>query len=67
MKCNLSVIGDEFHFLSECPAYTDYHTIFVPGKFLQPPSKYDFCRFMSSTKKKDILAVSKFAWETNIA
>ena len=42
MKCNLSVVEDEFHFLFECPAYTDYRTNFVSRKFRQPPSTYDF-------------------------
>ena len=66
MKCNLSIVADEFHFPFECPAKTDYRTKVVPRIFLQPPSTYRFCRFMSSTKNKDILALSKFVWEARI-
>ena len=32
MKRNLPVAGDEFYFLCECQAYTDYHTQVVPKK-----------------------------------
>ena len=31
---------------------SDYCTEFVPRKFLQPPSTYNFCTFKPSTKKK---------------
>ena len=35
--------------------------------FFQPPSEYNFCRYMSSTKKKeDILPLSKFVQEATV-
>ena len=72
VKRKLSVVGDVFHFLFDCPTCTHYRTRFVPRKFLQTPLTL---LFLSSTKQKEreregeeeeILAGSKVVWGTEI-
>ena len=54
--CNLSLEMNFIFFFFLCPAYTDFRTKFVPITFLQSPSAYNG-RFMSSTRKKTLLAL----------
>ena len=53
---------------SECPAYTDYRTMFVARKILQPLSTYHVKKkkIMSSQRKKGISALSKFLREAKL-
>ena len=50
VKRKLSVVGDVFHFLFDCPTCTHYRTRFVPRRFLQTPLTL---LFLSSTKQKE--------------
>jgi len=58
-KCNMSVLGDEFHFIMVCPHFKHLRQDFIPRHFLQPMSSYNFCRLMKCKSQK-VLSLSKF-------
>ena len=63
-KCDLNVIGDEFHLIMECPAVMEKRIKFIPKSFREVKSTYNFCRLMSSKKRKVALKLAKFLIET---
>ena len=54
MKCNLSFVGDEFHFRFEWLAIIDYRSKLFPRIFLHQFSTYNFCRFMSRREEEEV-------------
>jgi hypothetical protein len=64
--CDLGVLGDEFHFLLECPKHTDIRKEFIPNYFVEKKSVYYFCRLMSGSKK-NLLRVAKFIKHSKLA
>ena len=63
-KCDLNVIGDEFHLIMECPAVLEKRIRYIPKSFREVKSTYNFCRLMSSKKRKVSLKLAKFLIET---
>lgn len=57
--CDQHDIGDEFHFIMECPKYADLRSRFIPRKFTSVKSVYNYCRLFSAGKKV-LLNLSKF-------
>ena len=59
MKYDTSVVRVEFHFLFQCPAYTDYRTKCVHRKFLQPPITYVLLVDLCPPQKKNDFSFAK--------
>ena len=47
-SCDMDVIGDEFHFIMECPKFVDLRNRFVPPKYLKPRSVFNFCNLFKA-------------------
>ena len=57
--CNMNVIGDEFHFLLECPKYENLRKEFIPNYFVKKKSVFHFCKLLSK-KGSVMLKLGKF-------
>ena len=42
-NCDMGVIGDEFHFIMECPKFQDLRNRLIPNKYLRTKSVFNFC------------------------
>ena len=58
--CNMNEIGDEYHFIFECPAYADLRKKFLPRKYLHSRSMFTLCQLMSNTKKCVMLSIAEY-------
>ena len=63
-KCDLNVLGDEFHIIMECPAYREERNKFIPAKFRRVMSTFNFCKLMSTKSRSVSLKLAKFLIET---
>ena len=59
-KCNMNVVGDEFHLIMECPAYLVERLQYVPRRFRLIKSTYNFCKLMGDKSKQVNLKLAKF-------
>ena len=64
-KCTMSVIGDEFHFVMECPKYDELRKKYLPQKYLSPKSVFNFCRLFCGSKTTQ-LKIGKFIKFANV-
>ena len=58
--CPMNVIENEFHFLLACPLYNDLRRKYFKPYFCRWPTLHKFDRLMTSTKKTEILNISKY-------
>ena len=58
--CPMNVIENEFHFLLACPLYNDLRRKYFKPYFCRWPTLHKFERLMTSTKKTEILNISKY-------
>ena len=49
-ECNLNMIGDEFHFVLECPKYSTIREQYVPKRYIFRPSVFKFCQLYTAGK-----------------
>ena len=65
-SCEMQTLGDELHFLLECPQY-NAERLFIPRHFRTPISSYNFCRLLSlDVSKKLVLKIAKFIKHSKI-
>jgi hypothetical protein len=57
--CDMSDIGDEFHFIMMCPKYQVLRNQLLPKKYTSVRSVFNFCNLMSGSRKV-MLNLSKF-------
>jgi hypothetical protein len=57
--CNMLVIGDEFHFIMECPKFDVLRSEYLPRKFTKKKSMFHFVQLMSGNIKHK-LGLAKF-------
>ena len=58
-KCNMKVVGDEFHFVMECPSIDNIRNQLISSKFSSPKSVFNFCKLFTANRKTQ-LNLSKF-------
>ena len=58
--CNLEKIGDEFHFLLECPKLENIRTKYIPKYFCVKPNFYKYAKLLSIKNKTKMLNLGKF-------
>ena len=61
--CNQEKIGDEFHFLLECPFLTEIRTKYIDRYYWVHPNFYKFSQLLSSRNSKKVLKLGKFIKE----
>ena len=57
---SLNMIGDEFHYLFECPCLNTERKMFLKQKFYIRPNIQKFCQLMQSTNKITLTKLSSF-------
>ena len=60
----MDVVGDEFHLIMECPAYRGERVKYIPTRFRQVKSTYNFCSLIGNKSKGVMLKLAKFLIET---
>ena len=58
--CNLQSLGDEFHYLFECPFFANDRNLFIKKYFSRRPNTYKMDQLFNSTNTKTILNLAKF-------
>ena len=58
--CNLSEVGDEFHYLFKCTFFKRSRRQLVPEKFLRTANSIHFYDIMNLKDEKTLLKVCKF-------
>ena len=59
-KCDMNVIGDEFHLIFECPVYNAERQKYIPSEFRRVKSTFNLCNLFKSSSKKMSLKLAKF-------
>ena len=64
-KCQLcNVLEDEFHFLLECPLYSDLRKNYIKKRYWQNPNILKFIDLMKSTEKKSIPKLATYVFKS---
>ena len=58
--CNLRRVEDEFHFLLECPFYSELRISFLPRYFFSPTTSRKFITLLNTENKNLLYRMSKF-------
>ena len=58
--CNLQSLGDEFHYLFECPFFANDKNLFLKRYFIRRPNTFKMDQLFNSTHIKTILNLVKF-------
>ena len=61
--CNLNKIGDEFHYLFECPKLESNRKKYVKGYYRIRPNTFKMCQLFNSESSKELLKLAKLAKE----
>ena len=63
--CNMNEIGDEFHYILQCPALTEYRNNLISNYYVRNPSMYKFVQLFQSKNVKVLVNLAKFIREIN--
>lgn len=61
--CSLDVIEDEFHFVLECPNYTQLRTLLIKPYYRNRPSMLKMTQLMKSENKKEIKGLAEYIYK----
>ena len=59
-------IEDEFHFVFECPLYSQLRSQLIPVYFRRRPSMFKFISLLNSNSKKKLTGLAKYIYKANI-
>ena len=59
-------IEDEFHFVFECPLYSQLRSQLIPVYFRSRPSMFKFISLLNSKSKKKLTGLAKYVYKANI-
>ena len=57
--CEMNKMGDEFHFIFECPKYSENRNRLLPFKYRSVKSMFSLCNLMNGNKRV-LLNLAKF-------
>ena len=58
--CNLEEIGDEFHYILNCPYFKQYRDIYIKKRYTKRPNIINFLGIMASTNRLNLTNLCKF-------
>ena len=58
--CNTDQLGDEFHYLFECPAFHEDRAIYIDNCFTSRPNTFKMKKLFNSSKTSTLIRLSKF-------
>ena len=61
--CNLDKVGDEFHFILECPILNELRLKYIPQFYFRRPNFYKYSQLLSIQSKNKLLNLGKFLKE----
>ena len=61
--CNLDKVGDEFHFILECPMLNELRLKYIPQFYFRRPNFYKYSQLLSIQSKNKLLNLGKFLKE----
>lgn len=61
--CNSEKIGDEFHFLLECPLLNEIRTKYISKYYFTKPNLFKYSQLLSSQNTSKVLKLGKFIKE----
>ena len=59
-KCNLGVIEDEYHFILQCPFYTNIRRQYIKAYFYRRPSAFKLVQLLCSESTKELCNLAKY-------
>ena len=59
-KCNLGVIEDEYHFILQCPFYTNIRHQYIKAYFYRRPSAFKLVQLLCSESTKELCNLAKY-------
>lgn len=63
-KCRIcSKLEDEFHFIFECPIYTDLRKLYIDKYYLIRPSMFKLIELLTTNRKKQIRNLGIFIYK----
>ena len=61
--CSMNTVGDEYHYVMECPAFLNHRAKYVNPYFTKRPNILKYMELFSSRSKLKLLNLSKFVTE----
>ena len=58
--CNTNEVGDECHYISKCPLFTEDRNSILPTRLCRNPNMYTVQNLMNTVNKRKLLKVCKF-------
>ena len=58
--CNLEEIGDEFHYILNCPYFKQYRDIYIKKRYTKRPNIINFLGIMASTNRLNLTNLTVF-------
>ena len=58
--CNKNELGDEFHYILDCPFFEQHRNIYIPKYYYSRPNVLKYKLLLSSKKKSELIKLSKF-------
>ena len=58
--CNKNELGDEFHYILDCPFFEQVRNIYIPKYYYSRPNVLKYKLLLSSKKKSELIKLSKF-------
>ena len=58
--CHKNELGDEFHYILDCPFFEQDRNIYIPKYYYSRPNVLKYKLLLSSKKKSELIKLSKF-------
>ena len=58
--CNKNELGDEFHYILDCPFFEQDRNIYIPKYYYSRPNVLKYSLLLSSKEKSELIKLSKF-------
>jgi hypothetical protein len=65
-NCNLNLVESEFHFLLQCPKYSELRPRYIKQYFYNQPTLRKFINLLTSSSKRTIYNLAKFIYYANL-
>ena len=63
-KCRIcNILEDEFHFIFECPVYSDLRKLYIDKYYINRPSMFKLIELFNTDRKKQIRNLSIFIFK----
>ena len=63
--CNMNEIGDEYHYILQCPTLSVHRNSLIANYYVRNPSMYKLVQLFQSKNRKTLINLAKFIKEIN--